>query len=58
MNVFKNKYFLDMITKFHVYSIAFCTITFLLAYVIPLATIISNQPKLVNDYYYQNKSNS
>ncbi len=52
-DIFKNKNFLDMITKFHVYSIAFCTITFLLAYVIPLATIISNQPKLVNDYYYK-----
>jgi hypothetical protein len=53
MDIFKNKYYLDMITKFHVYSIAFCSITFLLVYVIPLATIISNQPKLVNDYYYK-----
>jgi len=53
MDIFKNKYYLDMITKFHVYSIAFCCITFLLVYVIPLATIISNQPKLVNDYYYK-----
>jgi len=53
MDIFKNKYYLDIITKFHVYSIAFCSITFLLAYVIPLATIVSNQPKLVNEYYYK-----
>ena len=52
-DIFKNKQFLDMITKFHVYSIAFCSITFLFAYVIPLATIISNQPKLANEYYYK-----
>ena len=53
MDIYKNKSFLNIITKFHVYTIAFCTITFLLAYVIPLATIISNQPKLVNEYYYK-----
>jgi len=53
MDIYKNKSFLNIITKFHVYTIAFCTITFLLAYVIPLATIISNQPKLTNEYYYK-----
>ena len=50
MNLFKNEYF----TKIHVYSIVFATVTLLLAYIIPLAKIITNQTKLFKEYYYDN----
>jgi len=50
MDLLKNTYF----TKLHVYSLAFFTVTSLLAYIIPLAKIITNQNKLFKEYYYDN----
>lgn len=50
MDLLKN----DYLTKFHVYTLAFATITTLFAYVVPLASIISNQSKLFKEYYYDN----
>lgn len=37
-----------------IYTMSFSSITLLLVYIFPLAKILSNQPKLTNEYYYKN----